>query len=103
MSRIYRSLPPPGTRLAIAFSGGLDTRTVDMAVVRLREKLGPGGAEIVLRGFDGPDPGGRGGPERVRLRFGNGRLVSVKREAFGGAAAPDARPSLVEIRSVAAE
>jgi len=27
MSRIYRSLPPPGTRLAIAFSGGLDTRT----------------------------------------------------------------------------
>lgn len=26
---------------------GLDTRTVDMAVVRLREKLGPGGAEIV--------------------------------------------------------
>ncbi len=27
MSRIYRSLPPAGTRLAIAFSGGLDTRT----------------------------------------------------------------------------
>jgi argininosuccinate synthase len=27
MSRIYRSLPPQGTRLAIAFSGGLDTRT----------------------------------------------------------------------------
>jgi argininosuccinate synthase len=26
MSRIYRSLPPPGTRLGIAFSGGLDTR-----------------------------------------------------------------------------
>ncbi len=26
MSRIYRSLPPRGTRLAIAFSGGLDTR-----------------------------------------------------------------------------
>src|SRR5690348_17053186 len=26
MSRIYRSLPPKGTRLAIAFSGGLDTR-----------------------------------------------------------------------------
>ncbi len=27
MSRIYRQLPPPGTRLGIAFSGGLDTRT----------------------------------------------------------------------------
>ena len=26
MSRIYRSLPPAGTRLGIAFSGGLDTR-----------------------------------------------------------------------------
>ncbi len=26
MSRIYRSLPPKGTRLAIAYSGGLDTR-----------------------------------------------------------------------------
>lgn len=26
MSRIYRTLPPPGTRLGIAFSGGLDTR-----------------------------------------------------------------------------
>jgi argininosuccinate synthase len=27
MSRIYRSLPPRGTRIGIAFSGGLDTRT----------------------------------------------------------------------------
>jgi len=26
MSRIYRALPPPNTRLGIAFSGGLDTR-----------------------------------------------------------------------------
>ena len=26
MSRIYRSLPPKGTRMAIAYSGGLDTR-----------------------------------------------------------------------------
>src|SRR6187200_1006557 len=26
MSRIYRSLPPKGTRIGIAFSGGLDTR-----------------------------------------------------------------------------
>ena len=26
MSRIFRTLPPKGTRLAIAFSGGLDTR-----------------------------------------------------------------------------
>src|SRR4051794_27696661 len=26
MSRIYRSLPPQGTRIGIAFSGGLDTR-----------------------------------------------------------------------------
>src|SRR5215475_9403438 len=26
MSRIYRTLPPQGTRLGIAFSGGLDTR-----------------------------------------------------------------------------
>jgi argininosuccinate synthase len=26
MSRIYRTLPPPGTRVGIAFSGGLDTR-----------------------------------------------------------------------------
>jgi argininosuccinate synthase len=26
MSRIYRTLPPAGTRLGIAFSGGLDTR-----------------------------------------------------------------------------
>ncbi|MBM4361779.1 MAG: argininosuccinate synthase, partial [Deltaproteobacteria bacterium] len=26
MSRIHRSLPPPGTRVGIAFSGGLDTR-----------------------------------------------------------------------------
>jgi argininosuccinate synthase len=27
MSRIYRSLPPKGTKLGIAYSGGLDTRT----------------------------------------------------------------------------
>jgi argininosuccinate synthase len=27
MSRIYRELPPKGTRIGIAFSGGLDTRT----------------------------------------------------------------------------
>src|SRR5262245_50147387 len=27
MSRIFRSLPPKGTKLGIAFSGGLDTRT----------------------------------------------------------------------------
>ena len=26
MSHIYRSLPPAGTRIGIAFSGGLDTR-----------------------------------------------------------------------------
>ncbi|HWP04481.1 MAG TPA: argininosuccinate synthase domain-containing protein, partial [Polyangiaceae bacterium] len=26
MSRIYKSLPPAGTRIGIAFSGGLDTR-----------------------------------------------------------------------------
>ena len=26
MSRIYRSLPPKGEKLGIAFSGGLDTR-----------------------------------------------------------------------------
>ncbi|HQI20472.1 MAG TPA: argininosuccinate synthase, partial [Leptospiraceae bacterium] len=26
MSRIYRELPPKGTRIGIAFSGGLDTR-----------------------------------------------------------------------------
>ena len=26
MSHIYRSLPPGGTRIGIAFSGGLDTR-----------------------------------------------------------------------------
>lgn len=26
MSRIYRTLPPPGTRIGVAFSGGLDTR-----------------------------------------------------------------------------
>ena len=26
MSRIYRSLPPAGTRIGLAFSGGLDTR-----------------------------------------------------------------------------
>ena len=26
MSRIYRNLPPPGTRVGLAFSGGLDTR-----------------------------------------------------------------------------
>ena len=35
MSRIYRSLPPKGTRLAIAYSGGLDTRC---AVAWLREQ-----------------------------------------------------------------
>jgi argininosuccinate synthase len=35
MSRIYRSLPAPGTRLGIAFSGGLDTRC---AVAWLAEK-----------------------------------------------------------------
>src|SRR5206468_10868882 len=35
MSRIYRSLPPRGTRLGIAFSGGLDTRC---AVAWLAEK-----------------------------------------------------------------
>jgi len=27
MSRIHRSLPPPGTPIGVAFSGGLDTRT----------------------------------------------------------------------------
>src|SRR5580693_4661538 len=27
MSRIHRALPPKGTRIGIAFSGGLDTRT----------------------------------------------------------------------------
>jgi len=26
MSRIYRQLPPKGTKLGIAYSGGLDTR-----------------------------------------------------------------------------
>ena len=26
MSRIYKTLPPAGTRIGIAFSGGLDTR-----------------------------------------------------------------------------
>src|SRR6187551_2220321 len=35
MSRIYRTLPPEGTRLGIAFSGGLDTRC---AVAWLSEK-----------------------------------------------------------------
>src|SRR3954469_2610256 len=35
MSRIYRQLPPAGTRLGIAFSGGLDTRC---AVAWLSEK-----------------------------------------------------------------
>src|SRR3954452_14256122 len=35
MSRIYRTLPPEGTRLGIAFSGGLDTRC---AVAWLAEK-----------------------------------------------------------------
>ena len=35
MSRIYRQLPPKGTRLAIAYSGGLDTRC---AVAWLRER-----------------------------------------------------------------
>jgi argininosuccinate synthase len=35
VSRIYRQLPPPGTRLGIAFSGGLDTRC---AVAWLAEK-----------------------------------------------------------------
>jgi argininosuccinate synthase len=35
MSHIYRSLPPKGTRLGIAFSGGLDTRC---AVAWLRER-----------------------------------------------------------------
>src|SRR4051794_6585533 len=35
MSRIYRTLPPKGTRLAIAYSGGLDTRC---AVAWLREQ-----------------------------------------------------------------
>src|SRR5450432_3157324 len=35
MSRIYRQLPPLGTRLGIAFSGGLDTRC---AVAWLAEK-----------------------------------------------------------------
>ena len=35
MSRIYRQLPPRGTRLGIAFSGGLDTRC---AVAWLAEK-----------------------------------------------------------------
>lgn len=27
MSRIHRTLPPAGTRIGIAYSGGLDTRT----------------------------------------------------------------------------
>ena len=63
------------------------------------------GVEIVLRGFEeADDPGGSGGPERVRLRLQEGRLADVER--LGGIAgrhrpdtrhAPRLEPVLVSI------
>ena len=48
------------------------------------------GADLVLRGFEGPDPEGCGGPERVRLRFAGGRLFAVTRMGgIAGHAPPD--------------
>jgi penicillin-binding protein 1B len=41
---------------------------------------GGGVCDIVLRGFDeAPDPAGRGGPERVRVRWSGNRIVGVER------------------------
>ncbi len=56
------------------------------------------GAEIVLRGFTPADPEGRGGPERVRLRFSSGRLFAVTRlgSVPGYAAADTARAPRLE-------
>ena len=50
----------------------------------------PGGElDVVLRGFpDGDDPEGSGGPERVRVRFRDGRIAAVER--LGGI--PGAQP-----------
>jgi penicillin-binding protein 1B len=64
----------------------------------------PGGFEIVLRGFAAaPDPEGNGGPERVRLRLAEGRLVGVQRlGGLPGGGAPDtAHPARLEPVTVA--
>jgi argininosuccinate synthase len=39
MSRIYKSLPPAGTRIGIAFSGGLDTRCAVAWLARQNQKI----------------------------------------------------------------
>src|ERR1043166_8783292 len=97
MSRIYRSLPPKGTRLAIAFSGGLDTRC---AVAWLTEQ----GMEVyaytadlaqpdeasaadlpptaLAPGAPAPRPGG-GAPRRATTRT---RSTSTPTSAAGSAA-----------------
>jgi penicillin-binding protein 1B len=51
------------------------------------------GFEILLRGFlEAPDPAGRGGPERVRVRLEDGRIGEVRRlGGLPGAPAPDLR------------
>jgi penicillin-binding protein 1B len=51
----------------------------------------PGGLAIFLRGFlDAHDPAGRGGPERVLVRFGEGGLLQVERQGgLAGASPPD--------------
>ncbi len=72
----------------------------------VRDAAGPGtwsraprGIEIVLRGFaEAPDPGGTGGPERVRIELERGRVASVARlGGIRGSALPDsAHPPRLE-------
>ena len=78
-ARAYREVPSPGVPGEFAAA--------------------PGGLEVFLRGFGGPDdPAGSGRPERVRLKLSGGRLVTVQRLGGpAGAAAPDlSRPAALE-------
>jgi argininosuccinate synthase len=54
MSRIYRSLPPEGTRLGIAFSGGLDTRCAVAWLARNGQKVFAYTADLAQPDEDNP-------------------------------------------------
>jgi len=77
MSRIHRSLPPRGTRIGIAFSGGLDTRS---AVAWLRDH----GMEVYAYTADLAQPDERDPHEIPPVAIAHGavaaRLVDCKEE-----------------------
>jgi argininosuccinate synthase len=69
MSRIYRQLPPKGTRLGIAFSGGLDTRC---AVAWLAEK----GLEVYCYTADLSQPDETNPADIPRIALDHGAVVA---------------------------